>query len=256
MAERPASSYREMAPPPRLAEHVECLWIHRVGDGEGVYHQPVFPDGRIDVVAVGDDVAVAGPARRPTTMALAPGTVTLGVRFRPGAAPALLGTGAPDLRDRDTALDDLWGRDGAVLAERFAGTRGWRGRLQVVVDHLTGRLAAARALDPMVMGVAAALADHPGRSVVDLADAAGLSERQLRRRVEDAVGHPPRTLARILRFQRFLDGARAAGPERDLARLAAETGYADQPHLTRESRSLGGLPPGALLAWEADRLAG
>src|SRR5262245_24723399 len=93
MAERPASDYREMAPPQALADHVECLWIHRVGDGEAIYHQPVFPDGRIDVVAVGDDVAVAGPARRPTTLALPPGTVTLGVRFRPGAAPALLGTG-------------------------------------------------------------------------------------------------------------------------------------------------------------------
>ncbi|HZM29516.1 MAG TPA: helix-turn-helix domain-containing protein [Acidimicrobiales bacterium] len=256
MAERPASSYREMAPPPALAEHVECLWIHRLGDGERIYRQPVFPDGRIDLVAVGDDVAVAGPASRPITQSLAPATVTLGVRFRPGAAPALLGAGAPDLRDRDTALDDLWGRDGAALAERFADTARWRDRLQVLVDHLTGRLAEARALDPVAVGVAAALADEPGRPVAELASRVGLSERQLRRRVEDAVGHPPRTLARILRFQRFLDGARAAGPERDLARLAAETGYADQPHLTRESRRLGGLPPGALLAWEADRLAG
>ena len=90
----------------------------------------------------------------------------------------------------------------------------------------------------------------------ELAEDVGLSERQLRRRVEDAVGYPPRTLARILRFQRFLDGRPCAGPERDLARLAAEAGYADQPHLTRESRRLGGLPPAALLDWEAARLAG
>jgi AraC-like DNA-binding protein len=60
----------------------------------------------------------------------------------------------------------------------------------------------------------------------------------------------------VLRFQRFLHAARAAGPERSLARLAADTGYADQAHLTRESRDLAGLPPGALLDWEAARLAG
>jgi AraC-like DNA-binding protein len=34
----------------------------------------------------------------------------------------------------------------------------------------------------------------------------------------------------------------------DLARLATETGYADQAHLTRESTRLAGLPPTAL-AW-------
>ncbi|MGH9192008.1 MAG: DUF6597 domain-containing transcriptional factor, partial [Acidimicrobiales bacterium] len=63
-------------------------------------------------------------------------------------------------------------------------------------------------------------------------------------------------LARILRFQRFLDAARSSpSPRRDLARLAAETGYADQAHLTRDSRQLAGLPPAALLDWEARRMA-
>ena len=64
----------------------------------------------------------------------------------------------------------------------------------------------------------------------------------------------PRTLARVLRFQRFLGAARSPNPGgRDLARLAAETGYADQAHLTRDSRRLTGLPPAALLDWEARR---
>jgi AraC-like DNA-binding protein len=69
------------------------------------------------------------------------------------------------------------------------------------------------------------------------------------------VGYPPRTLARILRFQRFLRSARRAGAGRNLAVLAADAGYADQAHLTRESRHLGGLPPAALLDREAERLA-
>jgi hypothetical protein len=49
----------------------------------------------------------------------------------------------------------------------------------------------------------------------------------------------------VLRLQRFLRLARRGG---DLARLAAEAGYADQPHLTRESARLAGLPAAALLA--------
>jgi AraC-like DNA-binding protein len=250
------SSYREMVPPRALAPYVECLWVHRLGEGDAKYDQPVFPDGRIDVVAVGDEVRLAGPATRPTTLRLAPGTLTVGVRFRPGAAPALVGASAVDLRDRDVALDDLWGRTGAELAQRAAATPGWQARLRVMAEGLTARLAGARPPDPVGTGIAGLLVDQPGRPLADLAEDVGLSERQLRRRVEEAVGYPPRLLSRILRFQRFLYAARAAGPGRNLARLAADTGYADQAHLTRESRELGGLPPGALLDWEAARLAG
>ena len=100
------------------------------------------------------------------------------------------------------------------------------------------------------------LAAPPAPPVRDLARRFDLSERQLRRRIEVAVGYPPRTLARILRFQRFLGAARSSGSSgHDLARLATEAGYADQAHLTRDSRRLAGLPPGALLDWEARRTA-
>jgi transcriptional regulator GlxA family with amidase domain len=74
----------------------------------------------------------------------------------------------------------------------------------------------------------------------------GLGDRQLRRRFAEAVGYGPKTLDRILRFQRFLVLARATSA--DLARLAIEAGYADQAHLTRECTRLSGLPPAALLA--------
>ena len=49
----------------------------------------------------------------------------------------------------------------------------------------------------------------------------------------------------MLRLQRFLS---LASPGGDLARLAADAGYADQPHLTRDCARLAGLPAAALLA--------
>ena len=51
----------------------------------------------------------------------------------------------------------------------------------------------------------------------------------------------------MLRLRRFLALAEA-GASTDLARVAAEAGYSDQPHLTRECADLAGLPPAALLA--------
>jgi AraC-like DNA-binding protein len=52
----------------------------------------------------------------------------------------------------------------------------------------------------------------------------------------------------MLRFQGFLALAqRYEQPSRELARLAADAGYADQSHLTRESAKLAGLSPRTLL---------
>jgi transcriptional regulator GlxA family with amidase domain len=69
----------------------------------------------------------------------------------------------------------------------------------------------------------------------------------LRRRFHDAVGYGPKTLQRVLRLRRFLALAEATAAP-DLARAAAEAGYADQAHLTNECGELAGLTPAALLA--------
>ena len=61
-----------------------------------------------------------------------------------------------------------------------------------------------------------------------------------------AVGYGPVLLRRVLRFRRVVSRIDAGGALDDLAGLAAEAGYADQAHLTRESSDLAGLPPAAL----------
>jgi hypothetical protein len=59
----------------------------------------------------------------------------------------------------------------------------------------------------------------------------------------ELVSHGPP--GRILRFQALLD-ALGTGTARGLARIAPALGYADQPHLTSETRALSGLTPAQL----------
>ena len=103
--------------------------------------------------------------------------------------------------------------------------------------------------DPAAARAAALLADPRARAE-DVAAEVGLSMRQLRRRCHAVVGYGPKTLQRVLRFRRFvsrIDAGLAAGQDRhDLAALAAQAGYADQAHLTRECQALAGLTPAAL----------
>jgi AraC-like DNA-binding protein len=70
------------------------------------------------------------------------------------------------------------------------------------------------------------------------------SERQLHRRSLLLFGYGPKTLARILRLGTALDLARGGAP---FGRVAAEAGYADQAHLSREVKALAGVPLSTLI---------
>jgi AraC-like DNA-binding protein len=67
------------------------------------------------------------------------------------------------------------------------------------------------------------------------------------------VGYGPKTLDRVLRFRRFVSQAPGvAAREGDLARIAADLGYADQAHMTRDCLNLSGMPPTQLAqVWTA-----
>lgn len=235
--------YREIHPPPDLAEAVACVWTS-VSRG-GV----ILPDGCVDVVWRGDRLIVAGPATEAAGAGVPAGVPVAGVRFRLGAAGAALGVPAVELADLSVDAEEVLG---AGASERVA-----EGGLPALLGLVRER---RRPLDPLDRAAALAMA-HPDTRVAALGAQLGVSERQLRRRFLDAVGYGPKTLARVLRFQRFLelaaagrdDRARAAGEvvaaaRADLARLALDAGYADQAHLTREARRLSGRTPAELVA--------
>jgi len=108
-----------------------------------------------------------------------------------------------------------------------------------------GRLIADSSPDHAV-NTAVDLLRDPAARTEDVAARVDLSERQFRRRAHAAIGYGPKTLQKILRFQRFVRLVDAAQEPVDLADAAARLGYADQPHLTRDCAALSGLTPTAL----------
>lgn len=242
-------TYRELAVPPRLAPWVRCLWELTVqGDGGPGW---VVPDGFMDLVASGPVVTLAGPDTRPWPVRRQAGAVAVGVRFHPGAAPALLGPPASDLRDLRVTPDALWGRAGRELAERVSEAVSPAARLAAMVAALGDRLDGAAPPDPLVAAAVARLERDPGGAarVGALGPAVGLGERQLRRRFLAEVGYGPKTLARVLRFQRLLALLRAGpGGPPSLAEVAHTAGYADQAHMTAECTRLAGRTPAAVAA--------
>jgi AraC-like DNA-binding protein len=82
--------------------------------------------------------------------------------------------------------------------------------------------------------------------VSEVATALRVSERNLRRVFRDTVGVGPKTFARLERFRRALDAARAQEAPR-WAVIALDAGYYDQAHLIADFRAIAGVTPQALL---------
>jgi AraC-like DNA-binding protein len=251
LTRRDVETFVEHRPPPGLAGYLTCTWQQQVG--RTPYAQRTVPNGSVELVwSSGSPVSLVGPQSGPTVSVVAPGTVRVGVRLRPAVAPALLGLPAAELRDLEVGVGTLGGRSTEALDDELARASTPATALAALQRWLLARRADARPLDPVAMEAVRRLSPGPrsgaANEVATIARALSVSERQLRRRVEAAVGLAPKPLQRALRFQRFLALAAATErPSTQLAALAAASGYADQSHLNREAVRLAGRTPRALL---------
>jgi AraC-like DNA-binding protein len=209
---------------------VACTWEQVAAARQD---QRVVPDACVDLIWSGDGLTIAGPDSGARVVTLAPGSRLVGARLRPGAAGAVLGLPASELRDVSPEAADVLGREvaEALLDELAAGADPHALLLRAL------ELRGVREPDPIVRAAAAALG-RPRARVDAVAADLGLSARQLQRRVSDAVGYGPKALARVLRFRRL-----QALPPAPLAELALDAGYADQAHMTAEVTRLAGIPP-------------
>jgi AraC-like DNA-binding protein len=232
--------YREQAPASVAGAHLACTWVGAIADDGNAYTDRVLPDACIDVIWDGQRVFVAGPDTGPVLLTPVPGTFHAGVRFQPGHAPAFLGTPASALLDQRVDVENLWGRSvAAQLQDRLSACS--VDEAARVLEHHVATIDVEP--DPWSAAAVSLALDH---DVEEMAEELGITARTLHRRCVAAFGYGAKTLQRVLRFRRFLTLAESWSTAR-LGRLAADAGYADQSHLTRESNELAGLAPGALL---------
>jgi AraC-like DNA-binding protein len=170
------------------------------------------------------------------------------VRLTPLGAHALFGLSMYELTNRVVELDELLGRGADELVTRLWDVTTVEARFELLDRLIAARVADSR---PFSEGVAWAwrrLRETRGRTPVGgLASELGWSHRRLLARFREQVGMPPKTIARVLRFEN-VSRALMSTPEPRLAELAFESGYYDQAHLNRDFRDFAGTTPSAFIA--------
>jgi len=225
--------YAELPLPPALDGLVAAVWtLAQGGDPAEWIEQEATPDGCVELIrrsagrsAWGSDqpeIFATGLSEHPIRFGFSGDAAFVGIKLWPWAWEALGGPPCPGFADDWIAVESE-----TPLAALLAGGPA----------DIPARLVEALAEVPPHPGLLAA------GSVDELCAATGLTPRQLQRWFERHIGLSPRSWLRLLRFRETLlavqqDGAALAGH-------AAERGYSDQAHMTRDFRDLAGEPPGS-----------
>jgi AraC-like DNA-binding protein len=191
------------------------------------------------------DSFLAGLHTRPTAVAGERRFSCLELRLTPLGTRRLLGRPLHELANRTVPLEELL-PGVETLAERVRDEPGWQGRFDLVESFLGRRLTDSTPPPRELEWAWRQLIRSGGRvRVRALAVELGWSPRRLIDRFRDHLGLPPKAAARVIRFNRAVTALSSGTPQ--IAQVATACGYADQAHLGRELRELGGITPTQLV---------
>jgi AraC-like DNA-binding protein len=183
-----------------------------------------------------------GPHARPTVIDTRQQRSIVCVGFAIGGSTPFFTPPAAALRDELVGLDELWGRDGAVLHERLRGCASPVEMLRLVEGALLHHVVRPFTPDPGMTFAVGALGR--GVPVAAVVQRLGTTPKVFLRRFRNQVGLTPKRFARLRRFQRMLAAIPRDRPA-DWAEIAAITGYCDQSHLINDFQAFAGMTPTA-----------
>ncbi|WP_322779025.1 AraC family transcriptional regulator [Frankia sp. Cas4] len=231
-------------PSAQVARFVDRYWVATWDlTGQDPFTQRVFAHPVVNAVLADGAFTVHGVTTRIGARTLSGAGRALGIMFRPAGFRPFAGGSMAKLRDRTLPFADVFGADAvALLAHEVTAAADPVGMAAAADRFLDSQMPSqvweSEATSALVEKVAA---DPTFVRVDALAALCALTPRQLQRRFADHVGIGPKATIRRYRFYEAAE--RARGADVDWADLAAELGYSDQAHLTREFSAIVGLPP-------------
>jgi AraC-like DNA-binding protein len=223
---------------PFVAYHWAATWDLR---NEPPYPQLIVPYPNVHLSFLNGVARVRGVARGHVVRVLDGEGWVFGVAFRPGCFRPFLDAPMSTLTDRSVAAAEVFGA--GVPEEAMADAADATARASIVESFLRACRPTRDPIAETVADIVRRVADDPAITRVDrLADSAGIGVRRLQRLFAGYVGVGPKWVIRRYRIDEATKRM-AAGEPVDWAGLAAELGYADQAHFTRDFTAMVGETP-------------
>jgi AraC-like DNA-binding protein len=168
----------------------------------------------------------------------------------PEAVHAFTGIDMTTYVNRSLPFDEVFDSDWRAMAQQVLAAPDHAQRIKLIEDFIEPRWMAARGYRSDGGGMwASRLRDYvsdyiAGMPVRMLASEFGKSLRQIERRIKAQTGLTLQRRLRMLRDEHRFTAARSSMESgASLADIAADSGYADQAHFSRETRRATGMTP-------------
>jgi AraC-like DNA-binding protein len=236
-----------VAPEPAVADLVEKHWIVTWDNRGGPpARTEVLPDPCVNLSVEPAGRLLYGVGSGHDVRLLEDKGMVIGTKFRPGGFSGFLPGPASELTGRVLTLPEAFGPAGEELDAALLAAPDIPAAIAAVTRFIALHRPPPDPRRELVMEIADTMrAAGPDATVEQIARDFAVSARTLQRLFAQHVGAPPKGVLQRFRRQQAVDLlSEPGGPS--LARLAAELGYADQSHLTRDFRATFGRSPSAL----------
>jgi AraC-like DNA-binding protein len=232
-------------PAPDLRHAIDSHWtVEWDLRGRPPFEQQILTHPNVNLSFEPDGAFVWGVGTTRTSHELRGRGWVLGTRFLPGGFRPFAGVAVGTITDRVVPLREIVGREEADALERRVREEGATpARIAHVEAFLRSRAAGPDARVEEVAGIVRLLLDEPEITRVDqLAARCHVSPRTLQRLFHEYVGVSPKWVVQRQRLHTAAERI-AERPDVDLAALAIDLGYFDQPHFIKEFKGVVGRTP-------------
>lgn len=248
---------------PALRPHIMCLWA--VQKTVPYQREKILPTGMIEwIINLGSPFR-ANQADAPTHNQLhreswlvgmqtaylinepLAETNVMGVRFYPGGQYPFLKVAAQELHNQIIPMTLFWPQLVRDVRDQLAAIESLPARFSFLERVLLQHINTDEYTQPLIQETVKRLMTPYGNlSIKQLSSDIGISQKHLAHRFKQMVGVPPKTLARIFRFQQVLQ---AIDPTQTInwSAIAQHCHYHDQSHFNKEFAAFTGLTPNRYL---------
>ena len=251
--------YREVAPHPKLREHIKCLWMLDRDYGNSLHdHEQLWADAHTELIFTsgqrylrkvrGRAVAlpasfVVGPFQNELQLFCKGRIRLVAARFWPWGFHSLSRVPMADLKNTVRSCRLALGNASESVARSVAEGHSLDASLAKLEQALLELFASAQERKLLSRPIAIDILEERGVTRIgEVLQKHPIPARRLQRVFLEEIGVTPKVFSRIVRFN-HAKSIIERNPEVDLLKLAYECGYSDQPHFTRNFREMFGITP-------------
>lgn len=238
---------RRWPPPTDLAWCIERFWVSAWDLPPGrSYVTRILPHPSVNVTLEEDGLRVTGIAAGVWTRRLSGTERAFGVKFQPGAFRLFTDVPVASVSGAGQSAHGVL-PGAAALEDELRAAADDDDRASIATAYVRARRVEPTPTLRLVQAAITLLVSDGGvRRVGDACERLGVTQRTLQRLFVEYVGVTPGWVLRRGRLhaaaERVIQLA-ASGPDESLAAVAAEFGYADQAHFSRDFRRVLGIAP-------------